>query len=104
MTPDEIALHRPTPVNQEVYQSVAGILGASKDEILRDAIDHALGRTDWTLVEVTDRGSFRIHEDSGEEIFFFDDRPLVVFKRLITEWTGTYTFNTHYQYDLLYEE
>lgn len=86
--------------HESIYQSVDGIVSIGQDQLIRDALNAALGREDWTLLEVADRGHFICWPD-GTEVFFFDEIPLLKFRLLVTEMFGS-KLRTHYQYEILY--
>jgi len=89
--------------NQDIYQSEEGLVGPGRELIVHSAISYALGHSDWQLVEVADRGRYLEWED-GTEVFLFDSKPLVKFRKLMTEeLSPSLGTRTHYQYCVLYE-
>jgi len=88
---------------EEIMQSVEGIVGPSRKSLEKDAITYALGTNHWTLLMVADRGAYLDRED-GVEIFMFDGRPMISFRKLLTENISVYKIQRHhYQYEVLYE-
>lgn len=54
----------------------ANLVMENRERLIRRAVDFAMGRSDWTLEEVKDRGEL-IHFGPNECVFMFDGRPMV---------------------------
>ena len=57
---------------------LADEISAKKEELLRRAISHKIGRNDWTVDEIKGRGYFLI-DASKKETFYMDEEPLIEF-------------------------
>ena len=90
----------------EVCKQVAGQLVRAKEDILKDAIAHALGRSTWELYEVADRGYFEKLGMDGAEVFVFDDRPMVRFTPVVfdVEDPSSFSIQASFTYEVLYEK
>lgn len=65
---------------QEQRQLLAKAHIKQKDAIVREAINHAMGRDDWLVEALIDRAEFRVQASSGREWFSFDGKDMIVFE------------------------
>jgi len=80
-------------------------LASKKEEILRSAINFALGREDWTLEEIRDRAHFVSYADSPDVQFFtFDNVPLVEIHKEQISMSDDYKLTATFNYRYLYKQ
>lgn len=63
-------------VGQAAAEQLGSATAAKTDNVLREAVTRFLGRDDWTLGELKDRGELK-RWPSGVEVFFLDGVALV---------------------------
>jgi len=88
-------------LTKEIYQTTEGVVGSSRKVLIDTAITYALGRGDWTLLEVADRGHY-LNRGDGTEVFVFDGTPLLKFRKLVTQEVRQQVV-IYFQYELLYD-
>ena len=76
-----------------------------RESLIVDAVNHALGRSDWTLEEVVDRGTLTYY-GPNECLFMFDGRPMlelyILLNQLVHDESQIVISTTNYR--KLYDE
>ncbi len=66
---------------QESINKLIKLIRVKKDQLIKDAISHALGTTDWKPEDIKERGRFEIQQISlvRYEYFVFDGKKMILF-------------------------
>lgn len=64
--------------SESAASTIATDLVRQREILVIEAIDHAIGHDDWSLIDVIGRGMF-IYQPDGHAIFSFDGRHLLTF-------------------------
>ena len=94
-------------MNKELRENLVSKLTTGKDNLIKEAISHSMGREDWSLDEVVNRGEFRSYQQIPDvEEFCFDGVPLLEFHypKFEMEQKDDFTFaaNAGFKYRKLY--
>lgn len=84
---------------------LANVVMQLRDSLIVDAVNHALGREDWTVEEVKDRGSLT-YFGPNECLFMFDGVPLLELYMVLNFRVHDETMIqlSHTKYRKLYDE
>ena len=86
----------------QTREKLARSLTDKQDNIIREAINYAMGSEGWELIEVAQRGQWEINSQTQEKTFLFDGVPLLIFmppdfKQIDELGKSVWTFTNDYK-------
>jgi len=68
-----------TDILKQKREELVKSLVDKEDNIIRDAINYAMGSKDWELAEVAQRGLWEVNSQTRERTLLFDGVALLIF-------------------------